>query len=115
MGFKFVGDNIDKEVKPRFQRSEIRGNDGHYFHGFAVQDRINFSQLSEEKPPRVEPQSSQLLPSSEDITAYKNALEILISRYVKSFSFSHDSSCFFLLTEYLWSIWMSLPARGKML
>ena len=82
IGFKFVGDNIDKRVKPRFQRSEIRGHDGHYFHGFAVKDRIDLSALSEEKPPRVEPQSSQLLPSNEDISAYKKDLEILISRYV---------------------------------
>ena len=67
-----------------------------------MQDRINFSQLSEEKPPRVEPQSSQLLPSSEDITAYKNDLEILISRYMLSPSaFPMTEAVFSLLTEYL--------------
>ncbi|XP_064385649.1 uncharacterized protein LOC135334421 isoform X3 [Halichondria panicea] len=79
-GFKFVGDNLDKRVKPRYQRADMRGHEGHYFHGFAVRDRIDMCRFSEEKPSRVEPQASELLASSDDVSAYKTELEILISR-----------------------------------
>lgn len=49
-GYKFVGDNIDKNIKPSLQRHEIRGMSLHYFHGFAMRDRIDFSHLSNEPP-----------------------------------------------------------------
>ncbi len=58
----------------------MRGHEGHYFHGFAVRDRIDMCRFSEEKPSRVEPQASELLASSDDVSAYKTELEILISR-----------------------------------
>ena len=40
-GYKFVGDNIDKNVKPSLQRQELRRQSLHYFHGCAVRDRVD--------------------------------------------------------------------------
>ena len=42
-GVKIVGDNIDKNVKPRFMRSDHQGKSLHYFHCYAVQDRFDLS------------------------------------------------------------------------
>ena len=50
-GFMFVGDNIDKNVNPRFQRCENRGQSLHYFHGYALRDRVDLSTLSDVAPP----------------------------------------------------------------
>ena len=45
-GFRLTGDNIDKNVKPRDMRINNQTKSLHYFHVFAVKDRINFSHLS---------------------------------------------------------------------
>ena len=82
-GYKFVGDNIDKNVKPSFQRNELRGMSLHHFHGFAVRDRVNLSGLSDERPPYATPDASLLLPTSDDISSLKDEFDVLISRQVK--------------------------------
>lgn len=43
--YKLVGDNIDKNVRPRHMTSE---NQIHYFHTFAVQDRVDLSSFSKD-------------------------------------------------------------------
>ena len=80
-GYKFVGDNIDKSVKPSRQRAELRGHSLHYFHGYAVKDRINLSTLSDDKPPYKEPDPEVLLPSHDDISSYRDDLEMLVARW----------------------------------
>ena len=81
--FKIVGDNIDKTVKPRFMRSDCQSKDLHFFHHFAVQDRVDMSTLSD-KPPS--PPSSldslpeSLLPSKEDNKILAENFAIHISR-----------------------------------
>lgn len=36
-GYKFMGDNIDKNIKPRFQRQECQaGQSLHYFHCYML-------------------------------------------------------------------------------
>ncbi len=45
--FKLVGDNIDKEVKPRDMRSDHQTKSLHYFHSYAVLDRIDLSGVSD--------------------------------------------------------------------
>ena len=42
-GFKIVGDNIDKIVRPSNQRVDHQTRSYHYFHSFAVLDRIDLS------------------------------------------------------------------------
>ena len=50
VGFKIVGDNIDKTVRPRHQTLENRTQSLHYFHSYAVKDRIDIGDLSDTKP-----------------------------------------------------------------
>ncbi len=47
-GFKFVGDNIDKNIKPSFQRQEIQTQSLHHFHGYAIRDRVNMATMSDD-------------------------------------------------------------------
>ena len=42
-GYKLVGDNIDKNMKPRYQRQGDRGLSLHYCHWYAALDRIDMS------------------------------------------------------------------------
>ena len=56
-GYKFLGDNVDGKVIPRFMRSDNRSKGFHYFHQYAVRDRVDMSHLSEE-PPSIDPYTS---------------------------------------------------------
>ena len=47
-GYKIVFDNIDKNIKPRFMRSDFQTRSLHYVNSYAVKDRIDFSQFSSE-------------------------------------------------------------------
>ena len=82
-GYKFVGDNIDKNIKPRYQRQDHRGLSLHYFHGFGVLDRVNMSKLSDISPSVHDRDFNNFLLSKEDIKSLKEELEILVSRYAK--------------------------------
>ena len=79
-GYKFVGDNIDKNVKPSLQRHELRGYSLHHFHGYAVRDRVNFSRLSNKPPPFCTPDPSVLIPSPSDVMSLRKEFEILLAR-----------------------------------
>ena len=54
-GYKFVGDNVDKNVKPSCQPQEIKGKSLHYCHAYAAKDRVNLALLSEYPPPKSAP------------------------------------------------------------
>ena len=76
-GFKLVGDNIDKNFHPSFQCSDNRTLSIHYFHVYAVRDRINFSSLPD--IPRTEPiDINKLLVSLPDIALLNNNSIVLI-------------------------------------
>ena len=81
VGFKIVGDNVDKTVKPRDMRSDRQARSLHYFHLYAVRDRIDASHLSEE-PRLVEPDApvEELLPTVEDEHMMLANFEVLIGR-----------------------------------
>ena len=49
-GFKIVGDNFDKNVKRRHQTINRQTLSLHYFHAFAVKDRINYTTLDDTAP-----------------------------------------------------------------
>ena len=66
-------------------RSDSHGTRSlHYFHSYAIADRINFSNLSQETQPsrslNSHTQALLLLPSLEDEEALKKNFKILISR-----------------------------------
>ena len=51
-GFKVVGDNWDMNIHPSFQRKDHLTRSIHYFNSYAVKDRLNLSELSDDpKPP----------------------------------------------------------------
>ena len=79
-GYKIVGDNVDKNVTPRFQRYEKRSQSLHYFHAYASRDRINMACLSNEQPATTLPDANCLLPLTEDISSLKEELSVLLSR-----------------------------------
>ena len=50
--YRLCGDNIDKTVKQRYMRSDAyKTGSIHYFHSYAVADRIDFGSLPETTPP----------------------------------------------------------------
>ena len=79
-GYKIVGDNIDKNIRRTHQRIDRTTRSLHYFHMFAVKDRVDFSYLSDCKPTEVNVDIQVLLPGATDLAAIKKDFEILISR-----------------------------------
>ena len=51
--YKIVGDNIDKNIRPSFQRVSHQTKSLHYFYSFAAMDRINISNLSNVVPHNI--------------------------------------------------------------
>ena len=85
--FHICGDNIDKTIKQRYMRvGKSASNEIHYFHSYAVSDRIDFSDLSETVIPTTMQDPRQialsLLPTPEDDQAIRNNMCILMSRII---------------------------------
>ncbi len=80
--FKIVGDNIDKNVRPTYQRLESNTQSLHYFHSFAIRDRVDLSACSDVTPkisPSIDP--AALTPMTSDLATLQKDCEILVSRY----------------------------------
>ena len=80
LNYKFVIDNVDKNIKPSFQRSEIKGRSYHHLHGYSVQDRIDTSGLSDRVPPFRKADASVMLPAQSEINVLKDEMTVLIAR-----------------------------------
>lgn len=84
--YRLCGDNIDKTVKHRYMRSDYfqESISFHYFQSYAIADRIDFSNLSDESPStnclESRAQALLVLPSLEDEIALHNNFKTLISR-----------------------------------
>ena len=92
--YKLVGDNIDKKITPRYSRTYNKSKSLHYYHSYAVQDRIIVFGLPTSIP-RPLPMTSDLvaqslLPSSaDDATLVKN-IKIIFSRVLnETLNFFH--------------------------
>ena len=93
--FKLCGDNVDKTVKVRFMRFDKGNISLHYFHSYAVLDRIDLSGLSDSYVASCLPSprniAASLLPSEPDDQSLKRHFSILVSRvlvtHIKFFSF----------------------------
>ena len=80
-GFKLVGDNIDKNFHSSFHRIHMKTTSIHYFHFYAVRDRINFSSVSD--APRSDPiDVTRLLVNLTDVTQFNDDAIVLISRLI---------------------------------
>lgn len=83
--YKLVGDNIDKEVRPRDMRSDHQTRSLHYFHTYGVRDRVDLSDVSD-KHPMPELSSLRLTDLLPNATDEKNLLanfSILVGRVLK--------------------------------
>jgi len=49
-GFRLCGDNLDKTIRRRFMRSDKCNISLHYFHSYAVLNRVDFSHLPDAIP-----------------------------------------------------------------
>lgn len=79
-GYKLVGDNIDKTVRPRFMRSDHQAISFNYFNTYAVKDRIDMSELSSHKSfIYAEVDVNDILPSADTDAILHSNLSILIS------------------------------------
>ena len=79
-GFKIVGDNVDKNVRPTFQRSNHHTQSLHHFHSYAVKDRVNLSGSSEEGKSLSSVDPSSLIVTKEEWDCFKDDCSILIAR-----------------------------------
>ena len=80
--FRLVGDNIDKNVKPRDMRINSQTSSLHYFHAYAVKDRISFKHLSADAT-MIFPQDidfNVFYPSVEDNFQLVSNFETLVTR-----------------------------------
>lgn len=81
--YSIVGDNIDKSIKPRYQRIGTGNRQLHYFHFFAASDRVGVNELTTPPmPPTITPEmcASSLLPSPTDDRAIHQNITTLVSR-----------------------------------
>ena len=80
--YKLVGDNIDKNIRPREMRSDYQTRSLHFFHSYALLDRVDMSGFSE-KMPEVDMSHidlKNLLPSSVDAEVIQKNFAVLVSR-----------------------------------
>ena len=78
-GFKVVGDNLDKNICSSFSRLDKKTRSLHYFHHYAVLDRIELSSFSD-KTPNDPVDVTKLLVTTEDIAQLESDCVILIQR-----------------------------------
>ena len=82
--YKLVGDNIDLSIKPRYMRYDrFKHQSLHYFHMYAVQNRINVSDLCRQRkgtlPVPISEIASSLLPSKADDDVLHENIAIFIA------------------------------------
>lgn len=79
-GFKIVGDNVDKNFRPSTQCHDNKTQSMHWFHLYAVKDRIDLSSYSDSTPSSDTIDVNKLLIHQDDIKQITSDAEILISR-----------------------------------
>lgn len=85
-GFKLVGDNLDKSIKPREMREDHQKRMLHCFHMYGVSDRVNLSNFSDIEPQFLteEFQHDKILPSKADSKLLIQNIATLIVRILCS-------------------------------
>lgn len=78
-GFTVVGDNIDKNFRPSYQRQDRQTKPLHYFHAYAAMNHVDVSSLSDARPPAILSAES-FLPTQSDLNKLLQDFKILISR-----------------------------------
>ena len=86
-GFKIVGDNLDKNIKPRHQTLLHKTQSLHYFNVYAIKDRVDLSQLSD-VPPTVDIEAitmDTVLPTPEDLDQLLTNFAVLAGRILVAY------------------------------
>ena len=85
--YRIVGDNIDKNIKPRNMTSDHQTRSLHYFHAYAVRDRLDLSSYNSDPPVPDMGQMNleSLLPSRNDGEVLHENLAILIGRILRRY------------------------------
>ncbi len=82
--FKIVGDNLDKTVRPRDMRIDHQSRSLHYFHMYAVRDRIDLSRYEDSTSlPTVtlaDIDFNQFFPSTADSATLINNFTTMVAR-----------------------------------
>ena len=78
--YKLVGDNIVKDIWVSFQWLGHTTQSLHYFHAYALLDRVDFSGLSDVRDTDVAVDPVTLLRSDSDLLILKKEMFTLISR-----------------------------------
>lgn len=84
-GFCIIGDNIDKNVRPRYQTQCSQTRSLHMFHACAALDRIDLLGLSDQPPSLDVPVTIDpdlLLPQQSDMDCVLSRCTTLMSRYI---------------------------------
>ena len=83
--YRLVGDNIDKQVNPRDMRSDNQTRSLHYFHTYAVRDRIDLTGVSDQKvvPDLKTIRLDDILPTSSQEKELRGNFSILFARMLK--------------------------------
>ena len=79
-GFKIVGDNVDKNIHRAYQRLDMQTQSLHYFHCYAVRDRVNLSAYSDSPRHNPDVDPVTLLPLLSDMATVQHDCEILVAR-----------------------------------
>lgn len=110
-GFRIVGDNIDKTVRPREMRHNHQSTSLHYFHSYAVKDRVDVSDFSPELPlvTSKEIDVNIFLPSPEDCQTLETNFCTLMTRILVKhiLGISHLSSMVLQHIPHPYSVAMS--------
>ena len=80
-GFKLVKDNLDKNFRHTFKRSDGKTQSMHICHVFGVMDRIDFSSYCDDDLVDVSVDVEKLLLTNDDKLKVKGDAVILVSRY----------------------------------
>ena len=78
-GFVIVGDNIDKNVRPSFQRGDFQTESWHCFHSYAVANHVDVIHLSNNTLSAIVT-SDSVLPTKDDLLEIYKDVEVLVSR-----------------------------------
>ena len=82
-GFKLVIDNLDKNFRHTFKRSDGKTQSMHICHVFGAIDRIDFSSYCDDDPVNISVDVEKLLLTDDDKLKVKEDAVILVSRYEK--------------------------------
>ena len=93
-GFSIIGDNIDKNVNPSFQRLHYSTQSLHYFHSYACLDRIDFSNLDDLSSFGVINVRKACLTSDSEMLQLKNNFYVLVSRYAIFYMYMYYCNLF---------------------